>query len=437
MTHTAKIAKGVGLQLGDTDTVRRSVPKDRMRILFVSTTLPIPTNNGSTIRSLSIVQGLASIGHELDFISFVDRRRPESLDPLPKYCREISLVEQEIGSVSQGAAYLRRAQCLLGLKSYSIERFRSARMQARIESHLEANAFDAIVCDSLYALVNVPKTNVPIVLNCHNVEHQIFERYTLVETSFVKKWYATLEARMVRDAESLGCQRVALAMVCSGADKAKLRQLDSKLPICVIPNAVDTDSYRPSDTQGLENTLLYQGGMDWYPNRDAVEFFARAILPEVRRDFPGIRFTVAGRNPPAEFVAELGVKHQVEFTGTVPDMRPYLSQATVVVVPIRLGSGTRIKILEACAAGVPVVSTTIGAEGLDFTPGKEIVLADDPSEFASAVVTLLRDRGLRDSIGGQARAAVVDRYSQSVVKRSLDKLLFDGIADAPRAVSQA
>lgn len=396
-----------------------------MRILFVSTNLPIPANNGLAIRSLSIVQALASSGHELSFVSFAPRARSESLDPLPKYCHEIDLLEEEIVSVSQGASYIRRASCLLGLKSYSIERFRSAQMQTRIASHLKARPFDAIVCDSLYALVNVPETSVPIVLNCHNAEHLIFKRYTQVETNLVKKCYASAEARLIRDAERLGCQRATMAMVCSGVDQGTLRQLHSDLPIWVIPNAVDTDSYRPAEKQRSANTLLFQGGMDWYPNRDAVEFFVQSIFPKVRAEFPNIRFIVAGRNPPVDFAAALGSERGVEFTGTVPDMRPYLSAATVVVVPLRFGSGTRIKILEACAAGVPVVSTTVGAEGLDLKSESEIILADDPGEFASAVVTLLRDPRRRDAIARQARAVVVDRYSHPILKRSLDKLLFN------------
>jgi len=441
MAQTGKMAQGIELPRhnGDAQSRKGHPLNRRMRILFVSTGLPIPANNGFAIRSLSIVKALASSGHELSFVSFAQRTRPESLDPLPRYCDEIDLVEQEIVSVSQGASYLRRATCLFGLKSYSIERFSSAEMRDRIASHLKARKFDIILCDSLYALVNIPQTDTPIVLNCHNAEHLIFKRYTQVEKNFFKKCYASVEARLIRNAERLGCQRAAMAMVCSNVDEGTLRHLHSNLPIHVIPNAVDTDSYHSNETRSSQDTLLFQGGMDWYPNRDAVEFFVRSILPKVRAECPGVRFTVAGRNPPAQFAAEIGSERGVEFTGTVPDMRPYLSAATVVVVPLRFGSGTRIKILEACAAGVPVVSTAVGAEGLDLKPGKDIVLADDPTEFAQAVITLLRDRPRRDSIARQARTVIVDRYSQPILKRSLDNLLFDleGIKKDAGSVSQA
>jgi polysaccharide biosynthesis protein PslH len=394
-----------------------------MRILFVSTNLPVPPNNGQAIRSLSIVQALASSGHELTFVTFATSVRAESLYPLAAYCREIDLLGLEVANVSQGSAYLRRARCLLSLRSYSIERFRSRQMQARIQDHLRARPFDLIVCDSLYALVNVPQTATPIVLNCHNVEHLIFERYSRIERNFFKKFYATVERQLIRNAERQSCLRAAVAMVCSNVDRGTLHELQPNVPIFVVPNAVDTDSYRPGESDSSDPVLLFQGGMDWYPNRDAVEFFVRKILPIVREAVPSIKFIVAGRNPPVDFVGELGTKYGVEFTGTVPDIRPYLSAATVVVVPLRFGSGTRIKILEACAAGKPVVSTTVGAEGLGLESDKEIVVADDPADFARAVITLLGDPSRRNTIARSARTVVVDRYSLPTLKRKLDELL--------------
>jgi polysaccharide biosynthesis protein PslH len=394
-----------------------------MRILFVSTNLPVPADNGSAIRSLAIVQALASSGHELSFVAFAPIHYVESVYPLSAYCSKIDLLEREIPNVSKGSDYLRRTRCLFSFKPYSVERFRSDQMQARIQHHLSDERFDLILCDSIYALVNVPQTAVPIVLNCHNIEHLIFERYSRIENNFLKKYYAIVEAHWLRDAERHSCRRAAIAMVCSKVDRETLHQLHANMPIFVVPNAVDTDSYRPDERNGSQAVLLFLGGMDWYPNRDAVEFFVRRILPMVRAEVPILRFVVAGRNPPIHFVEELGVKHGIEFTGTVPDTRPYLSAATVVVVPLRFGSGTRIKILEACAAGKPVVSTNVGAEGLGLEGGKEIILADDPAEFARSVITLLRDRPRRNAISKSARAVVVDRYSLPTLKRNLDVVL--------------
>jgi len=392
-----------------------------MRILFASTNLPIVANNGQAIRSLSILRALAAIGHDVTFVSFADRDRPKTLQPISDYCREIDLLEWRVPILSQHSDYLGRLACLIGGKSYSVERFRSPLMQDRIQQRLRGGGFDLIVADSLYSLVNIPQTDVPIALNCHNVEHVILDRYASIEKSFVKNLYAKIEAHLLRSAEHRGCQRVALAMVCSNHDRNILHQLSVDLPIVVVPNAVDIDGYPLHQADwGSSEIILFQGGMDWYPNRDAVEFFAKAILPLVRVECPNVRFVVAGRNPPARFVEKFRRNIGIEFTGTVPDMRPYLSAATVVVVPLRLGSGTRIKILEACAMGKPVVSTSVGAEGLELKGEDEILLEDRPDDFARAVVTLLRDPIRREAMGRSARAVIVERYSQPVLRNSLD-----------------
>ena len=394
-----------------------------MRILIVSTNLPVPPNNGQAIRTLSIVRALAAMGHELVFISFASEVRPATLEPLSRICREIGLVERaRLTNVSEQAEYLRRLQCLISCRSYSIERFRSAAMRAKMEAHLNRSVFDLIVCDSIYALVNVPRTNVPIALNCHNAEHIIFQRYAQTEENLARKLYSGIESHLVAKAERRGCHRAAIAMACSENDRDVLRRLHPTIPIFVVPNAVDTDWIPAEENHKADNkapVLLFQGGMDWYPNRDAVHYFAESILPLVRAECPSVRFVVAGRNPAIRFVEKYRNNHNIEFTGTVPDMRPYVSAATVAVVPLRLGSGTRIKILEAGAAGKPVVSTRIGAEGLDLEEGKEILLADSPPEFARSVIQLLRDPARRDSIGSAARAAIVELYSQRALRCSL------------------
>jgi polysaccharide biosynthesis protein PslH len=408
-----------------------------MRILFLSTSVPVPINSGQAIRGISIIKALASAGHELIFVSFQSKNRSEGFYPLSEYCRDIALVEREFTNLSDRSDYLRRVLCLASGKPYALERFRSQPMQARIQCYLASERFDLIVCDSLYSLVNVPDTAVPIALNCHNVEYLIFERYAQIERDSLKRYYARFEARLMRAAERSSCRRAAISMVCSNVDRDTLLQLDPKLPVVVVPNTVDTESFRPAESHPASNAefvILFHGSMDWYPNRDAVEFFVRKILPTLRAEYPGLKFVVAGRNPPASFVEEMSAEGNIEFTGTVPDMRPYLGAADVVVVPLRFGSGTRIKILEACAAGKPIVSTNIGAEGLGLEAGKEIIMADDPDEFAKSVTILLRDADYRSAVAKSARAKVVERYSHRALTKSLGMVFSDLIRDQRLAV---
>lgn len=409
-----------------------------MHILFVATNLPVPPNNGQSMRSLSIIQALESSGHDLTFVSFANETRPKDLHPLSSFCRSIDLLDREMANLTQQSDYLRRIRALLTFRSFSVERFRSHAMREKIQGKLLAGRFDLIICDGIYALTNVPGTKVPIALNCHNVEYIILDRYARLERNLLKKYYARVESHLMRIAERRSSYRASLAMVCSQVDLALLRLFRQDLPVFVVPNVVDTDLIHPverSFLNGAGPVLLFLGGMDWYPNRDAVEFFARAILPRVRAVCPDTRLIVAGRNPPSQFVEQFRSDPKIEFTGTVPDMRPYLSAAAVVVVPLRLGSGTRIKILEACAAGKPVVSTSLGAEGLGLAAEKEIILADDPAQFARSVVALLQDPARRDAIATSARQVILERFSHLALKKSLERVISNlEQADDPRTV---
>jgi glycosyltransferase involved in cell wall biosynthesis len=163
--------------------------------------------------------------------------------------------------------------------------------------------------------------------------------------------------------------------------------------------------------------------MDWFPNRDAVTFFVARILPVLKQSVLHIRFVVAGRNPPPAFVSKFAGVSGIEFTGNVPDMRTEIAKAAVCIVPLRIGSGTRLKILEAAAMAKPVVSTRIGAEGLNFVDGEEIVLADEPRAFAHAIVDLLADPARRRTMGGAARRRVEIQYSISALRGALRTVL--------------
>jgi len=291
---------------------------------------------------------------------------------------------------------------------------------------LQLGKYDLIICDGVHALASVPETKVPIAVNCHFFEHVILEQYARLERNPFKKCYARIESRLMRIEERRGSDRASRAMVCSHVDQRLLHQFRRSLPIFVVPNVVNTDLIRPLErslTDSTDPVLLFTGQMDWYPNRDAVEYFVRSSLPRVRVFCPKVRCVIAGRNPPTQFVEQFKSDSKIEFTGTVPDIRPYLAAATLVIVPLRFGSGTRVKILEACAAGKPVVSTSIGAEGLILEPGKEIIVADDPAEFAESVVAMLQDPARRDAIASFSRAAVTERYSHLALKKSLDCFL--------------
>jgi glycosyltransferase involved in cell wall biosynthesis len=292
-------------------------------------------------------------------------------------------------------------------------------MKQAVLGLLRGHSFDAIFCIAPYVLINLPTSlPAPLILDNQNLEYIILHRYLTYDANPARRLYARLEARKMRAWEQRAWSWANLATACSEHDKRLMNQLCPNLFVAVVPNVIDVNTYAPSLGDDGQ-TVLYAGGMDWYPNRDAVEFFVSDIMPELRKSSPGVRFVVAGRSDSGGFPAKFTTIPDVHFTGTVPDMRPEMAKAAVSVVPLRIGSGTRLKILEAAAMAKPIVSTRVGAEGLDFVDGEEIILADDPKLFARAVADLLADSSRRARLGQAARRRVEQQYGFPALRKAL------------------
>jgi glycosyltransferase involved in cell wall biosynthesis len=393
-----------------------------MRLLFVTGTFPFPVTNGVAMRSAAILAALAESGHDIHLLAFgteADAAHPEAR----RLCRTIGTVPHAVKSQTAKIDYWARLKVLASPLPYGTHLFRSADMRREIAAALGKDQFEAVICDTLDAMVNLPEAcGVPLILNSHNAEHLILRRFAAQERNPLRWAYARLESAKLLRWERETCRRADLVLVCSQQDGEVLQAICPRVRTAVVPNVVDTRTYVPSEETGGP-TLLYTGGMDWYPNRDAVEYFAFSVLPRIRRVVPEVRFVVAGRNPSLEFLRQFASIPGIEFTGTVTDMRPQIARATLCVVPLRIGSGTRLKILEAGAMGKAMVSTRLGAEGLDFAEGEEILLADDPDAFAASVIELLHSPERRRRLGAAARRRVEQSYSFEVAKSSLERAL--------------
>jgi glycosyltransferase involved in cell wall biosynthesis len=386
-----------------------------VRILFVALTAPFPPTNGHRLRTWSLLRALAGDRHEVTLLVLADGETEGHEAPLRALCRRVQVVHvPRPHGLSQ---YMGRLAAALSPLPYGAWRLRSAALRRAIGDELREGRFDALLCDGVYTMVNVPEAAPPVLLNKDDLAHVILERYAALERHPLRRAYAALEARKVRAWERRSAARAALVLASSRVDEALLRRLAARSAIAVVPNAVDTEAYRPAPESG-EPVVLYQGGMDWHPNRDAVEHFASAILPALRRRAPGAVFLVAGRGPDPAFRRRMEAAG-VTFTGTVPDMRAEIARAAVCVVPLRIGSGTRLKILEAAAMGKAIVSTALGAEGLEFTDGEEILIADDPDVFAARVAELLADVPRRRALGAAARRRAAASYGMPVVRQTL------------------
>jgi glycosyltransferase involved in cell wall biosynthesis len=351
------------------------------------------------------------------------RQIDEHAAEVRQVCRQVECLPWHLASLSLSRQYASRLIALFSSLPYGVLRFRSEAVKQHLLRLLGSHNFDAILCEEPYLLVNLPASlPAPLIVDNQNLEHVVLERYRAHDPNPARRLYARLESKKLASWEQQAWSRAHLVTACSEHDKCLMRRLCPSLSVAVIPNTIDVDAYAPAlNDDGV--TVLYTGGMDWYPNRDAVEFFVASVLPELRSAAPNIRFVVAGRSASDGFCAKFACFRDVHFTGPIPDMRAEIAQAAVCVVPLRIGSGTRLKILEAAAMAKPIVSTRVGAEGLDFADGKEIVLADEPGAFARAVADLLADPLRRKTLGKAARHRVEQQYGFAALRSALRKAL--------------
>ena len=385
-----------------------------MKILWVKANKILPAHSGGSIRSYQILRRLAS-HHELVVFSYYDG------DPDIEYEEELARQfpgtvclctgKRGIKSIGGGLDYLARLGSPI---PYAVSRFKSIRIQQRLNSWFEEKAFDVAVCDFLDAAVNFPGVlTIPTILFQHNVESEIWRRHALTERNPAKRYLYRLEFEKMLKYERSAVVRFHHIIAVSEHDRRLMSEWADPSRISVVPTGVDLQQYRPGiSSRGSEPLVLFTGAMDWEPNVNAVEYFCREMWPTIRAKVPAARFRIVGRNPDRR-VQRLA-SESVAVTGSVVSVVDHLEESTVVVVPLRVGGGSRLKIYEAMATGKAVVSTTVGAEGLDVHHGRDIVLADDPFAFAEAVALLLKDAELRCRYE-RAAAALAGKYDWAVI----------------------
>jgi glycosyltransferase involved in cell wall biosynthesis len=385
-----------------------------LRILWVKVGGLWPPNTGGRLRSLHMLDDL-SRRHRVGLVTtHQPGDDPAGLGSRLPACERIDSIPYALPK--QGT--LRFARDVAGswasLYPADLWRWRIPAVRARIRERM-AEGVDLCVADFLVAMPNLPSLRgVPVVLFEHNVEHMIWKRLHQVEKRPWRRALLGVEWRKMRRYEAEACARAGLTVAVSEADRALLAACAPGADIRAIPTGVDTSYFHANGAAEAPDTLVFTGSMDWYPNEDAIMYFLDAILPEVRREVPGVSLAVVGRDPPDRLRAAAAAAG-IRVTGTVADVRPYVAEAAVYVVPLRVGGGTRLKIFEALAMGKAVVSTRVGAEGLPIVSDRHFLQADTPAAFAQAVIGLLKDADRRRALGIAGRRLVDERYSWSRV----------------------
>jgi glycosyltransferase involved in cell wall biosynthesis len=390
----------------------------RPRLLFLCQTLPYPPDGGVSIRTYHVLRLLAR-EFEIDALCFYRRRERinrdavlAGIDGLRPFAHvEAFPIPQEF---HKGRLLWDHARSLLSGRAYTTYTYDSSAFRTRLRELLASRRYALAHVDSLDLAVYLPMLQgLPTVCVHHNIESLLLRRRARSERSLWRRAYIALQGRLLARVERAWWPRVALNVVVSEVDGRQLTSMAPGAPVVVVPNGVDVTAFRPEP--GRDDGLVYVGSLDGFPNRDALEYFCEEILPHIRLRC-GDRLAVrwVGRCGDGD-VRRYRDRYGVELTGYVSDVRRFVRDAACYVAPIRVGGGTRLKILDAWAMGKAVVSTSIGSEGLAVADGVNIVTRDDPEAFAEGVRTVLAEQALRTRLGQGARETAERSYSWEVI----------------------
>ncbi len=350
--------------------------------------------------------------HDVTYMTFVSPKdSPESLRQSSEYCQQLALIPRSETEKNGLHFYSNLALNLSSRLPYAIQKYRSAEMRRAVERELSERNHDVVVCDFLVPSINLARDRrCPAVLFQHNVESMIWRRHYEVQTNKIKKAFFRNQWQKMYWYEREACLAFDAVVAVSRNDCDQMRNEFGLTQVYDVPTGVDTEFFRPAGTAREPFELVFTGSMDWMPNEDAITYFIEKIMPRINDWNPQVSLTIVGRNPGERLKAMAESNRQIKITGRVDDVRPYIDKASAYIVPMRVGGGTRLKIYEAMAMGKPVISTTVGAEGLPIRDGKELLIADQPEDFAQAVIRALSDATLAANIGERARALVCERF---------------------------
>ncbi len=398
-----------------------------MRILFLTPQLPYPPEKGTALRNWGLISGLAG-RHDVALLSFLDPgQTSEPADVLKTTCTRVEAVappERSVGARLRDLATTRKADMALRLAS---DQFAQRVQRWLADEHYDVVHIEGIELAPYLGVIEAARPRPLVIFDDHNCEYLLQKRVFLTDVRAPARWagaaYSFVQWRRLRRYEAQVCRRADRVLAVSEADAAALRRLAPELTVSVIPNGIDTHTYRPQPAPSVRTApkLVFTGTMDFRPNVDAVLWFAREVLPQIRAAVPEVHFLIVGQRPHRRLDA-LRDDPGVELTGWVEDPRPYIAGASVYVAPLRMGGGTRLKLLEAMAMGKAIVATRLGAEGFPVQHEREMVLADTPDAFAAAVVELLRSPERREELGRAGRRFVEERYDWSVIVPQVEAL---------------
>lgn len=397
-----------------------------MDVTIVDGDVPYPANSGKRLRSLNLALPLAG-RHRITYIARCASAAEGKVaaEFLARHGIEPIMVEAPLPAKAGAAFYGRLALNLASPQPYTVQSHHFPAMRAAVEGHARRRHVDVWQVEwfgYLYAVEGLPGRRV---LSAHNVESLIWERYAQSEANLLKRTFAAEQWRKMLAFERAAFQTVDKVVAVSEPDVDLARSLFGEAPLACVDNGVDVAYFQDVRPDLRSKQILFLGALDWRPNLDAIEQLLGEIFPGVRRRFPDARLAIVGRSPPAGLLERAAASEGVSLHADVPDVRPYMATSALMAVPLRIGGGSRLKIIEALAARLPVVSTAVGAEGLQLQPGRDFDLADTPEAMAAAITRRL------DAPAPLAEATwrcVAERYDWPLLAHRLEQVWLEAAA---------
>ncbi len=392
-----------------------------MNILIISPLVPYPLTDGGRMGVFYPIKYLSGRGNSIHLVCLSEEYNPQGIDYLKNHCK-LEIIPHSKKPTFRGAFY-----SLFSDIPYEIKRFHSKYVLEFVKHILATNTYDIIQVEGIhtafYGLEIKKEWDIPVVMRAHNIHSMNLHRFIPRLKNPLLKLYLSIEANKVKKYEITASQKYDRVLTVSEVDKQLLHSWNEKIRCDVVEAGVDVEKYSLEYNDEEKNTILWMGALQWKPNQDSLLWFIQDILPGIIRKKPEVKVSVVGSNPPKKISR---LRHpNVEIVGTVDDVKPYLKRTEVCVVPLRIGSGIRLKILEMLSMGKAVVSTSVGCEGLPVIHGEHLLIADEPDKFADAVLKLLNSRDMRRELGDNGHELVKDQYSWSRISEKLEQIYLE------------
>lgn len=402
-----------------------------MKILQLANKIPYPPKDGGAIATLNIAKGLAERGHEVTILGMNTSKHYFDLNLLPESLKN-KIIFRDVKIDTGLSIFSGLLNLLFSGYPYNAVRFFNHKFEEALKRILQENEFDIIQLEGLYLMYYIDiirqNSNARVAFRAHNIEHEIWERSALQERSILKKYYLKVLSKRIKNFKLKILNKYDILIPITKRDENQFLIFGNKMPTIVIPVGTDVEKDISAADEINFPGVFFIGTLDWFPNQEGLIWFLEQVWPKVIAIVPDITFHVAGRNAPPWLASRLKNSPNTHFYGEIDNAREFIDQNALMIAPLFSGSGMRVKIIEGMARAKAILTTQIGAEGIDVENGRHILIENNDTDFAAQIVELMRNKSRYISIGKNAREFVEHNYDNQKIVQNLEAFYMKNIS---------